>query len=73
MEINPVGGQSRVASPRAQYWSHSYLKNFINELDEGIGAPSVSWQMTSWERALICWKAERHYRATWIEWIGGPR
>ena len=47
---------------------------FINDLGEGLSAPSVSLQMApSWEGLLICLRGERHYRGTWIDWIDGPR
>jgi len=35
MELNPVGGQSQVVLPRAQYWVWSCLIS-INDLDERI-------------------------------------
>jgi len=38
---------------------------FINYLDEGLSAPSLSLQTTpSWERVLICLRGERHYKGT---------
>jgi len=36
VELNPVGGQSRVVSPRAQYWGHFYLISLSMILMRGL-------------------------------------
>ena len=69
-ELNPVGAQSQVVSPRAQYWGRFYLTSLLMILMRGLSAPSVT--TPSWEGVLICLRGETHYRGTCIDWIDGP-
>jgi len=70
----PGCGQARAVSPRARSWGHSYFTSLSMILMRGLSAPSVSLQVTPcWEGVLICWRGERHYGGTWIDWIDGPR
>jgi len=60
MELNPVGGQSQAASPRAQCWGRFCLISSLMILMRGLSAPSVSLQTTpSWDGALICQRGRR--------------
>ena len=64
----PVGGRSRLVSPRARYWGHFYLTSSLMILMRGLSAPSVSLQVTpSWEGVFICLRGEGLYRGTWID------
>ncbi|PKU28520.1 rna-directed dna polymerase from mobile element jockey-like [Limosa lapponica baueri] len=42
MELNPVGGRSRVVSPRARYWGRFSLTSSSMIWTRGFSAPSVS-------------------------------
>jgi len=47
---------------------------FINDLDEGLSAPSVRLQMTpSWVGVSICLRLGRLCRGIWTDRIDGPR
>jgi len=47
---------------------------FVNDLDEGMSAPSVSLQMTpSWAGVSICSRVGKLCRGIWTAWIDGPR
>ena len=60
--------------PQGSVRGLSYLTSLSVILMRGLSAPSVSLQVTPcWEGVLICWRGERHYGGTWIDWIDGPR
>ena len=49
VELNPIGGRSRVVSPRAWYWGSFYVTSFLTILMRGLNAPSLGLQTTpSW-------------------------
>jgi len=65
---------SQVVSLRAQFWVWSCLTSLSMIWMRGLGAPSVSLQMTpSWVGVSICWRVGRLCRGIWTDWIDGPR